>query len=412
MKMPTNYNVQTTTNAALAPEMQTYYDKVLLMNMRPNLVHLEFGQMKNIPKNAGKTINFRKFTPFAPITTPLTEGVVPDGQDISVTEITATVAQYGGYVTISDLLDMAAIDPVLAETIEELGAQGGLSVDAVIQAELLGGTNVQYANNRTFRHGVLSTDLLTTTEIRKAVRTLKNNKAKPFKRNGRDYYVCIVSPNATYDLQSDQLWQDVSKYQEAEQIFTGEIGRLFGVVFVETTQVKQLVAEGLTAASSVLTAASYTATTKTLVVDEAISAAEATAIAKRKYVLLCDVSATGKPMHKVELASVGAAAAGSASLVLKDTAPFEIADGDIIYPAEGGYAGATLEQTLVLGQNAYGVISIDGGHNVKSIVKPAASSGPENPLNQYGTAAWKVEAFCAKILQDAFMVRIEHGISE
>ena len=64
-------------------------------------------------------------------------------------------------------------------------------------------------------------------------------KARPFGDEGRKpHFICICSPEATYDLQSDSLWQDVSKYSCAEQIYSGEIGRLFGVVFVESTEAK------------------------------------------------------------------------------------------------------------------------------------------------------------------------------
>ena len=57
-----------------------------------------------------------------------------------------------------------------------------------------------------------------------------------FTRSRKSPIVCICSPDASYDLQSDALWQDVSKYSDVEQIYSGEIGRLFGVVFVESTE--------------------------------------------------------------------------------------------------------------------------------------------------------------------------------
>ena len=50
-----------------------------------------------------------------------------------------------------------------------------------------------------------------------------------------------------------------------------------------------------------------------------------------------------------------------------------------------------------------------GGENVKIIINPPGSSGAADPLEQRGTIAWKVKGFCCAILQDAFIVRIEHG---
>ena len=78
---------------ALSAEMKTFYDMTLIDEATANLVHDQFGQKRPIPANGGKTIEFRKFAPLAKATTPLTEGVTPDGKSLSVSTITATVAQ-------------------------------------------------------------------------------------------------------------------------------------------------------------------------------------------------------------------------------------------------------------------------------------------------------------------------------
>ena len=93
---------------------------------------------------------------------------------------------------------------------------------------------VIYANGKTARATLTPTDKLTSKEIRKAVKTLKKNHAQTF--NG--YYIAIVGPDTTYDLQEDDAWVKVSQYQDKENIYTGEVGRLFGVRFVESTEAK------------------------------------------------------------------------------------------------------------------------------------------------------------------------------
>jgi len=330
-----------------------------------------------------------------------------------MTEITATVAQYGGYVKITDMLDLTAIDPIKTEAQELMADQGGLSVDHIVRDAMLLGTNDQVAGGHDYRYEITPTNILTTTEIRKAVRTLKNNKARPFMRNGKPYFIAIVSPNSTYDLQSDALWQGVAQYQDKEAIFSGEIGRLFGVIFVETTEAATIKAENLTAAARNLTVASWTDGTKTLVVDEAISAAEAAALAGRK-ILISDEGTTGKPQFYATIASATAGSAGSASIVLtqnQSALGVTPADGDILYPGEAGASGIDLEATLVFGQDAYGVVDIENGGNVQLIVKGPGSAGTADPLNQFSTVGWKVKAMCAKILQDGWLVRIEHAVS-
>ena len=140
------------------------------------------------------------------------------------------------------MLDLTALDPVINDSVELMGDQGGLTVDTIVRDAISSVANVQYAGGKASRAALewstTTKDKLTVDEIRKAVRTLKKNRAPQFIRGGKGYYVAIVGPDTTYDLQSDAIWQDVSKYSAAEQIFEGEIGKLFGVIFVETTQAK------------------------------------------------------------------------------------------------------------------------------------------------------------------------------
>ena len=233
--------VQTTTNTAATATYlnKTYYDRTLLETAKAQIVYGQFGQKRSIPRNNGKVVEFRRWTLFTPnkTTQALTEGVTPTSQALGQTKVEATVAQYGAYVEISDLLDLTAYDQVIDDSAELLGEQLGIVVDNVTRDAMIADASTQYAGGANSANAVAATSYLTVDEVRKAVRTLKANKARRFSGNGRaGHFVCIVDPYATYDLQSDSLWQDVSKYSNAEQIYAGEIGRLFGVVFVETTE--------------------------------------------------------------------------------------------------------------------------------------------------------------------------------
>lgn len=232
---------QTTATETLSSELQTFYDKNLVKRLLPELVHAQFGQKRPIPKNGGKTIQFRKFSPLAAATTPLTEGVTPAGNSLNVTNVTAQVSQYGDYIEISDVLDMTAIDPILVETGLLLGEQGGLTVDNIVRDVLAGGTTVQYAGGRASRAAITVDDKMTVAELKKAVRTLKRNKAR--KINGD--YVAIVEPGTTYDLQNDAEWKSAQEYSGSTKIFSGEIGKLYGVRFVETTEAKKVTGAGV-----------------------------------------------------------------------------------------------------------------------------------------------------------------------
>lgn len=296
----------TTGTSTLSSEMKTFYDKDLLRNAKPVLVHNQFGQKRNIPKNGGKTIEFRKFSPLAKATTALTEGVTPDGKALTVTSLTATVGQYGDYVALTDMLQMTAFDPVLVEANKLLGAQAGETLDYLTAAVLAAGTNVQYSGGKAARASLTAADVLKVDDIKKAVRTLKNNKAS--KINGS--YVGIIHPDVAYDLTNDDAWEAVKTY-DPKDWYNGEIGRIFGVRFVETT--------------------------------EAVKFTDATA--------------------------------------------------------------GTVYSTLILGADAYGVTSVEGG-GLKTIIKQLGSAGSADPLDQRSTTGWKA-IHVAKILANEFMVRIE-----
>jgi N4-gp56 family major capsid protein len=227
-------NTQTTGTETLSVEMKTYYSDYLIDNAQPNLIHDQFGQKHPIPKNGGKQIEFRKFMPFNKATTPLTEGVTPDGGSLSVTKVNATVEQYGFYVTMSDVLMLTAIDNTLLETTKLLGSQAGVTLDTITREVINGGTSVMYSGGKEARSALDDTCKLTVDDIYKAARFLKTQNTP--KIDGS--YVAIIHPDVAYDLMRDDEWIDVHKYSATTEIFEGEIGKLAGVRFVETTEAK------------------------------------------------------------------------------------------------------------------------------------------------------------------------------
>ncbi len=399
----------TTPQGASAPRtgvIQTYYDRKLLNYAKKSYVYVNFGQKRNIPRGNGKKVNFRRWNLFTPdqYLHELTEGVVPDGLTPTQTQIEATVKQYGAYVATSDLLDMVAIDPYVNDSMRLLGDLLGNVADQVARNALMAGTNVQYANGKTARASVAGTDILTVTEIRKAVRTLKKNHANPFTSGPdgaarRPHFICICSPDATYDLQSDSLWQDVSKYSNAEQIYSGEIGRLFGVVFVESTEAKVY-------RQTVYNKAAV-AGTNTHVVVLANEPDERAA----KYL--------SKAGNKVFIGSneVTITAYSPDDLELSFSETISFSANAEVYTKDAGKAGSGTQKepdvhaTLVFGADAYGVIDVDGSGTMETIVKPHGSEGSGDPLNQRATVGAKVAAYAAKVLNPLWLVRIEHGVS-
>lgn len=233
-------NTNVTTDSGLSVENKTFYDRTLLESAKPNLIHSQFGQKRPIPKNGGKKIEFRRYGALPKALTPLTEGVTPDGRKLTVTAIEAEVHEYGDYVALSDVLDLTAIDNNVLEATKAIGNQAGLTLDTITRNILQAGTNVQYCPKVgasgttavTSRADIDATCKLTVDEIKKAVATLKANNVPKISGS----YVAIIHPYAAYDLMSDPAWEDMHKYTSAENMYEGEIGRIAGVRFVESSE--------------------------------------------------------------------------------------------------------------------------------------------------------------------------------
>ena len=233
-------NTNVTSDSGLSKEMKTFYSDYLIDMAEPNLVHDQFGQKHPIPKNGGKIIEFRKYDSLPKALTPLTEGVTPNGQKLSMSVITSTVQQYGGYIELSDILLLTAIDNNLVQATKLLGSQAGRTLDTITREVLNGGTNVQYAEGQvTARNSLVGgqasgNHYLTVDAVRRAVRFLKVMNAP--KINGS--YVGIIHPDVSYDLMSDPKWVNVKTYSDPDGIYEGEIGKIEGVRFVETSEAK------------------------------------------------------------------------------------------------------------------------------------------------------------------------------
>ena len=230
----TNTDTNMTSSSVLSAGMQTYYNRELLRTFEPNLVHLQFGDEHRMPPHSGLVMNMRKLIPLETNTKALSEGDPGESVMLAETEVTVQLQQYGEYARCTDKLDLTHLDMDIMRRTKLFGDAGARSIDAVVREELAKCANVIYAGGKASRAELTAADKLTSRELRKAVKTLKKNHAQTF----GGYYVGIIGPDTMYDLQEDEAFVKVSQYQDKENIYTGEVGRLFGVRLVETTEAK------------------------------------------------------------------------------------------------------------------------------------------------------------------------------
>ena len=375
----------------MSAEMKTYYEKRLLDQAEPLLVHDQFGDKYPIPANNGKTIEFRKYESLPKATEPLTEGVTPNAQALTVTPMTATVKQYGGWAAITDVLQLTAIDNNLTMATKLLGAQAGRTLDTITREVLVGGDNVQYADESVSARYLLQggnasaadNNYLTVDCIRRAVRALKNANC----RRIDGAFPVIIHPDVAYDLMNDPKWLAPHQYVDTEHMYEGEIGKIEGCRFVESTEAKIFHAADLAGDSRTLLTAGAVSGKTTFPFDG--GTVQAGALVGRQ-VLIGNACVT--------------VTANTASSMTVDAA-VTAEDNAIIYPGEAGAQGRDVYVTLVLGADGYGTTEITGG-GLEHIVKQLGSAGTGDPLNQRASVGWKATKVAVR-LDDSAIRRIE-----
>ncbi len=393
-------NGSITNSDALSPEMKTFYDKTLITLAGANLVHEQFGQKRPIPKNGGKTIEFRKFSKLPKAMKAITEGVTPSGNKLNVSSVSCTVDQYGDYVEQTDMLELTAVDNTIVEATKELAAQAGLTLDTVVRNEIVGGTNVMYVptlddkdreQEVTSRADITADCKMRVKDVFKAAAELKAVNAP--KINGS--YVAIIHPYVAYDLMQDaaEQWIGIQKYADPDKILRGEIGTLGGVRFVESTEAKVYgpaeIADGFSR-FTVKTAVS--SSTTSVAVNEPLTA---------------KTFSTPVPVYVdgAENTITAISVSGGTATITLGTAVTSLSAGAVICGRGAGKDGSAVFCTLFIGENAYGVTDVEGG-GLEHIVKQRGYGN--DPLNQRSSVGWKATKV-AKRLVEEYLIRVESG---
>ncbi len=314
-----------TSTGQIPSGVSQYYDRRMLTKAKPALNYTRFAQVRDLPRNNSDVIKFRRYSLLSAATTPLSEGVTPTGSQLSKTDISSTVEQYGDFIVLTDKLMFTTQDPILKETSDILGQQAGNTLDQLTRDILAAGTTIQYASTATARNEITSAMKISKAEVQEAVKTLKNNNAlritsmidhnDGFNSSPVDEaYVAFVHPNTTFDLKNIDGFIRVEEYGQ-KKAMKFEVGALDEVRFIESTNAKVF------------------------------------------------------------------ASAGSGSI--------------------------DVYGTIIIGMDAYGISRISG-EAMQNIIQPIGSAGAADPLKQRQTSGWKA-TFVATILNQAFMMRIEHA---
>ena len=254
MSVVTNYG-------DISPAVAAYSVVRMLKRAMPYLHYEKFGQTYPLPTNSTTTAKFRRYfltgaggaagpngagTPFfIPLaTTPLVEGVTPTGTLLANQDYTVTLAQYGDFVTITDVIEDTHTDSVLQQATDILGESAAVTVETLRFNVLKAGTNVFYANNVGGRSSVVTAIALA--DQRRVTTGLNRQNSKKITSvvaSNPDFntksveaaYMAVVHPDCETDIRLMTGFVPVASYGPHTSPFEGEIGTVEQVRYLTTT---------------------------------------------------------------------------------------------------------------------------------------------------------------------------------
>lgn len=222
------------TTTTLSNEMMTFYSSVFLERAKQLLVHRQGLQKSTHSAGSGKVMRMNVYSPLTTATTALTEGSNPSEASLSSSTVDVTLKEYGTTVKVAKLLNRTSIDVDGREKTEVVGQNMGETLDELCRDAIYTGATAQIAAGKVLSN-VAATDTLTALEIRKAVRTLKGNKALRYPDGN---FLGKIGQMTSFDLMGDSTWVNAKTYSDVSGLYAGEVGRLHGVRFIETTNQK------------------------------------------------------------------------------------------------------------------------------------------------------------------------------
>jgi N4-gp56 family major capsid protein len=428
-------------------DISNFIQKKVQPLVQRQLVAYQFGDQLTLPKNRGTTYTASRYDriplPFAP----LSEGVPPVGQALSLAQVTATAQQWGDIVTIPDIGDMTIEHPLFQVAIGLTAMQQSETVERNTMNALMSGSQINYVNTRGSRAALIAGDVMNPHEVNRmvgALRTIgapeymgqmeedaKITAGKPSKASanttGHSHYVALMHPLVEQDMRENSQVVTAWSFSDINRLYNNELGEWGGVRFCRTNMLPTTTGVATVAATPVasgglLADATYFVkvtgsdginqyesriyqVSAGLVVTGGAGLGSITlttpATAGLTYSVYVSTAATTLTLGKAAAGPTTGPMAGQAVQIPPSTAVTITAIGLAQTPPAAPATGITVFPTFVIGRNAYGIVMLD---DVKFTYLKTADK--LDPLNQLRIVGWKL-MYGTIILNQNFFGRIE-----
>ena len=436
----------TNTASQFAGDITPYIAAKTLPLARRQLVVYQFGDPATLPKGMGTTYTASRYQRVPLPWAPLSEGVPPIGQNMTLQQVSAQAQQWGDKITITDVAEMTIKHPLFKKATELLALQIAETLERNTFQNLLGGSQINYVNTRGARASLVAGDVMNPHEINRASAMLINLGAPRYmgdemtdmkleadaggakaSNNPRKmpHYVAVAHPFVIGDLSENATIVTAWSYSDLNRLYNYEIGEWRGIRFCQTnmcpsfTGIAQV--NGTAVAGGTFGVGTYVIQitgqgiqnhyeSQVYQVSTGISVAANQAIQ-------VTLPSTANFLYNVYVSAAGGASgthlglsasgptsgplAGQATQLAPGATVVVTGPGVFQVPPAAPATGVTVYPTFIFGRGAYAQVVLD---NVKfTYLKEADKS---DPLNQLRVVGWK--NFYGTLIQNSqFMMRIE-----
>jgi len=426
-----------TTFSTLAPgggadvttdDVVRYIRDELLSIAEKNMVFAEHAMKVQLPQHNSKTIQFSRYPRLALPRTPAVEGETPTAQLLSVETVSAVVDQWIMVVQLTDLSILTIKHPLIPIVTERLGEAKANLVDREIQKVLLAGDSVTFANNRTSRATLTTSDFVNSVEMRKIWKSLRRQGARVDGRN----YISIVDPEVSQDIGGDDQFHSAHELKDVSALYNNEIGEWMGfrVMVSNFIAVHALIADAdwtvaVAGAGSWAGASNLSVFVKITRVESdfgfetdisnAVAAADvdagekinvtfpaspSTGVTYNVYVSDTDATSADGNLHLISTGNLPSAVLDLTTIITDFP---ESADFPVTAPASPA-TGVTVHTSFMFGKDAYAMVDLSGD-NLRVLVTPAGPS-KSDPADQRRPLSLK-GSFKVVILNEDYLQRLE-----
>lgn len=233
-----------TTLTYVDPEVDKYFDRVLLDREEPFFVHMLFGQSRGLPQKNSKTVTFRRYDNLQDALSPLPDGENPDFETVTKFDIDASVSTYGNVVALSDDVIIYVQDETANEVADMLSQNMFSTLDKLTR-NVLNATTAQIDCSNGSNGNAITE--LTQTDLDSAIDYLNGNNARKMAPvvEGKNMFGtgpiekafwAICHTDIRSDVRSLASFLSTAQYPQQQVILQSELGSTDEVRWVMSTE--------------------------------------------------------------------------------------------------------------------------------------------------------------------------------